>query len=77
MTETLNKLIINCETKEEQYIPLTEQEIIELEEMASKYAEEQVIREQEASAREAAKESAKSKLSALGLTEEEIAALTK
>ena len=53
------------------------EEIAQREADAAAFAEEQAAREAAAAAEAAAKESAKSKLSALGLTDEEIAALSK
>lgn len=77
MTETLMKLVVNCETGETQEIPLTAEEIAQRELDAAAYAEQQAAQEAEAAAIAAAKESAEAKLAALGLSAEEIAALSK
>jgi uncharacterized protein YciW len=72
-----NKIIVNCSTGEVQEIALTAEEITDREALAAEYAE-QLAQEETAKAEvEAAKESAQSKLAALGLTANEIAALTK
>jgi len=60
-----------------QVIELTPEEIAQMEALAAQAAEEQAAREAEAAAVAAAKEAAHSKLAALGLTTEEIAALSK
>jgi hypothetical protein len=75
--ETLNKVVVNCETGETQVVPLTAEEIAQREADAAAYATRKAAEEAEASARAAAKASAESKLVALGLSAEEIAALTK
>lgn len=74
-TEPLMKVIYNCETKEEIVIPMTAEEIAELEEAQKASEAQRVAFEAEQAARQAAKESAIAKLSALGLTAEEAAAL--
>ena len=68
---------INCETGEIQEVELTADEIAQMEADAAKFAEEQAAREAEAAAIQAAKDAAHAKLAALGLTPEEIAALSK
>jgi hypothetical protein len=73
----MNKVIIDCETGNQSYVPLTAGEISAIEQSR---AEDEALRlEQEAAlaVEEAAKESARAKLAALGLTEEEVAALVK
>jgi len=71
------KLIINCETGVQEEIELTDEEVAQLE--ADRQAAEaaQAERDAEAIARGAAKASAEAKLTALGLTADEIAALIK
>ena len=71
------KLVIDCSTGEQTEVELTAEEIAQLE--ASRLAEEerQAILEAEAAAAAEAKASAEAKLAALGLTPEEIAALSK
>lgn len=71
------RIEVNCATGEQTVIELTDAEIAELEALSTKAAEERAARDQEAAAIQAVKESAHAKLIALGLTEEEIAALTK
>jgi hypothetical protein len=68
---------INCETGEETIIELTDAEIAELEATAAQAEADRLAAEQEAAAVAAAKEAAQAKLAALGLTAEEIAALSK
>ena len=75
------KTVVDASTGEVTIQPLTEEEIAELQarvaaleaEEAEAYIEAAAILEAE----EAAKESARAKLAALGLTEEEVAALVK
>jgi hypothetical protein len=76
MTETLTKLVIDCATGEESIVPLTEEELAqrEIDRLAFEEAEAARIAAEEEKA--ALKESANAKLLALGLTEEEIAAIT-
>jgi hypothetical protein len=75
MSETLIALEVNCETGEVIERPLTAEEIAERETQAVLAAEEQAQREAEAQAKADAKAAALAKLLALGLTEEEAAAL--
>ena len=63
------------EGERESIIPLTEAEIQQRELDAQKAAEEQAAREAEAQAKAEAKESARAKLAALGLSDDEVAAL--
>ena len=77
MSETLTKIIVNCETGVVAEVPLTGEEIAQREADATTAAAEQAAREAAEAASLAAKESAQSKLTALGLTTDEIAALTK
>ena len=76
MTETLTKIVVDCSTGEETTVPLTAEEIAQRELDAQAYAEQQALVEAEAVAKAEAKASAESKLALLGLTPEEIAALT-
>jgi hypothetical protein len=71
------RLEINCETGEESIIELTDAEIAQMEADAAQAAEAQAAREAEEAAAQAAKEAAHAKLAALGLTADEIAALSK
>jgi len=68
---------VNCETGEVTERPLTAEELAQREIDATQAATERAAREAEAAATAAAKEAATTKLAALGLTVEEIAALTK
>jgi hypothetical protein len=72
---SLTKAVIDCGTGEAQQIPLTEEEIAQLEldkqNAQARLAEEEAIAAEKA----AALESAKTKLAAIGLTEAEIASL--
>jgi hypothetical protein len=69
------KLVVDCSTGEVQEIELTAEEIAQREADALAAAQAQAEREAQEAAQAALKESAKAKLAALGLTEEEIAAL--
>lgn len=75
MTETLYKVELNCETGEETVTPLTAEEIAEHEASAKAWQAEMAERQAEAKAKAEAKASALAKLAALGLTEEEAAAI--
>jgi hypothetical protein len=68
---------VNCATGEVVERPLTAEELAQREVDAAAYAVEQAEREAAEQAAQAAKESAQSKLAALGLTADEITALTK
>ena len=76
--ETPVKIVIDLskpEGEREQIIPLTADEIAEREALALQAAQEQAEREAAEAQRQANKESAKAKLAALGLSDEEVAAL--
>jgi hypothetical protein len=75
MTDT--KIVVNCETGETTVVTLTSEEIAQRETDAAAFAVEQAAREAAEAAAQAAKESAQAKLAALGLTADEIAALSK
>lgn len=78
MTQTLTKLIIDLskpEGEREQVVPLTPEEIAQHEADAARFAQEQAEREAAEAQRQVNKESAKAKLAALGLTDEEVTAL--
>lgn len=77
MSETLKKLVINVEKGTQEYVDLTPAEIAERDQMQAQAAEEQAAREAAAQAEADAKLSAQAKLQALGLTGDEIAALSK
>ena len=71
------KLIVDCSTGETTEVELTAEEIAQREADAAAFAAEQAAREAEEASRLAAKGAAQQKLMSLGLTAEEIAALTK
>ena len=77
MTDTLIAIEVNCETNEVVERPLTAEEISAREAAAVQAEVDRIAREAEEAAALAAKESAQAKLAALGLTPEEIAALSK
>jgi len=68
---------VNCTTGETSIIELTDAEIAQMEADAAAHAVAQAEADAAQAAVEAARASANEKLSALGLTTEEIAALTK
>jgi hypothetical protein len=68
---------VNCTTGEVIERPLTAEELAQREADAAAYAVAEAEREATETAAQAAKESAQAKLTALGLTAEEIAALSK
>lgn len=71
------KIIVDCSTGISTEVELTAEEIAQMEADAAKFTEEQAAREAEEAAKAAAKASAEAKLASLGLTAEEIAALSK
>ena len=75
MTDT--KIVVNCETGETTVVTLTAEEIAQREADAAAFAAAEAERVAAEEAAQAAKESAQAKLAALGLTAEEIAALSK
>lgn len=77
MTEILTKLVIDCSTGEESVIPLTEEEIAQRDADRLAFEEAEAARVAAEAEQEALKASANNKLKALGLTDEEIAAITK
>jgi len=77
MTEILKKIVVNCETGEQTEVPLTAEEIAQREADAAAYAEQQAIAEAEAAQIASDKADAIAALVALGLTEAQIAALSK
>jgi hypothetical protein len=74
MTETLTKIVVNCETGVQEVLPLTDAELAQRETDAAAYAAQKAIEEAEAAAKATAKASAEAKLKALGLSDAEIAA---
>jgi hypothetical protein len=77
MSDTPIKIEVNCETGIAVEVPLTAEEIAQRELDAIAAATAQAEREATEAAEADAKASAQAKLSALGLSAEEIAALTK
>ena len=78
MPETPVKVVVDLskpEGERESIIPLTAEEIAQREADAAQAAIEQAAREAEAQAKAEAKESARAKLAALGLSDDEVAAL--
>lgn len=76
MADTPKKLIVDLEKGTHEYVDLTPQEIAEMDQRQAESAEQQLLREQDAAAKEALKESAKAKLVAgEPLTEDEAAVL--
>ncbi len=75
MSDTPTKVIGNCETGVTEVLPLTAQEIADLEAARLAAEDQKAAAEAEAEAKAAAKASARAKLAKLGLTEDEIAAL--
>ena len=73
----MEKVIVDCSTGTTEVVPLTADEIAELEASAAQAEADRVVAEAEAAAKAEAKASGEAKLAALGLTSEEIAALTK
>jgi hypothetical protein len=76
MTEILTKLVVDCSTGISTEIPLTEEELAQREIDRLAFEETEAARIAAEEEKAALKESANSKLLALGLTEEEIAAIT-
>jgi len=77
MSDTPKKLVVDLEKGTQEYIDLTPAEIAERDQMAAEAATAQAAREAAAAAEADAKLAAQAKLQALGLTGEEIAAITK
>lgn len=71
------RIEINCETGVESIIELTDAEVAQMQADAAEAAARQAAEEAAAAAAAEAKASAQAKLAALGLTPEEIAALSK
>lgn len=75
--ERPTKIVVDCSTGEQSVVELTDEEIAQLEADRAAWAADQEKREAEDRAKAEAKASAEAKLASLGLTPEEIAALTK
>lgn len=76
MTDRPTKLIVDCSTGEQTVEFLTDEEIAQLEIDRANWEAERAAAEAAAAAKAEAKASALAKLAALGLTEEEAAAIT-
>jgi hypothetical protein len=74
-TDTPTKVIVDCSTGEETILPLTADEIAQLKTDRAQAEADRAAAQAEADAKAEAKASALAKLAALGLTEEEAAAL--
>lgn len=77
MADKPTKLIVDCSTGEQTVVELTADEIAQLEADRQAAEAERAAREAEEQAKAEAKASAEAKLASLGLTAEEIAALSK
>jgi hypothetical protein len=71
------KIIVDCSTGVTTEVELTAAEIAEREVMAAEYATQEAAKDAAVAAKAAAKASGETKLKALGLSDAEIAALTK
>lgn len=77
MADRPTKLIVDCSTGEQTVVELTDEEIEQMEVDRQAAEAERAAREAEEQAKAEAKASAEAKLASLGLTAEEIAALSK
>ena len=75
MAETLTKMIVDCSTGEETIVPLTDVEITELRARQAEMEAEEQARQNAIAQKQADKDAAIAKLTALGLTEAEALAL--
>jgi len=76
MTDTPKKLIVDLEKGTQEYIDLTPAEIAERDQQAAQAEVDRAARAAEEVAKADAKLAAQAKLAALGLTGEEVAAIT-
>jgi hypothetical protein len=76
MSKEYTKAVVNCSTNQVEHIPMTAEEITEHEKAIADFADKEAKREAEAQAKADAKLAAQAKLQALGLTGEEITAIT-
>jgi len=77
MAETPTKVVVDCTTGVTEVLPLTTAEIADMETARVAAKDQKAAADAAAAVVAAAKESANAKLTALGLTAEEIAALSK
>ena len=71
----MNKLVVNCETGQQSFVPLSSEEIAKREQDAIEAEQRETQRLAELKAKAEAKASALAKLQTLGLTEDEATAL--
>jgi hypothetical protein len=76
MTEVITKLVVDCSTGIATEVPLTTEELAQRETDRLAYEAQEAERLAAEEAKEALKASANAKLTALGLTADEIAAIT-
>ena len=76
MDEVITKLVVDCSTGEATEVPLTTEELAQRETDRLAYEAQEAERLAAQEAKETAKASANAKLKALGLTADEIAAIT-
>jgi hypothetical protein len=76
MSDKPMKLIVDLAKGTQEYVPLTTAEIAELDQMAAQAEADRAEREANDAAKADAKLAAQAKLAALGLTGEEVAAIT-
>ena len=76
MTDTPKKLLVDIAKGTHEYVDLTPAEIAERDQMAAQAATDRAAREAEEQAKADAKLAAQAKLAALGLTGEEVSAIT-
>jgi len=77
MSEVLTKVVVDCSTGQQEIIPLTAEEIADLETSRLQAEADRLVAEEAAAAAAATKASGIAKLIALGLTEEEANNLVK
>jgi hypothetical protein len=77
MSDTPKKLVVDLAKGTQEYIDLTPAEIAERDQQAAEFAARKAEDDAKAQAEADAKLAAQAKLSALGLTGEEVAAITK
>jgi hypothetical protein len=77
MTEIITKIVVDCSTGETITVPLTEEELAQREADRLAWETSEAARLAAEAEQEALKASANAKLAALGLTEDEIAAITR
>ena len=76
MTDTYTKAIVDCQTGKVTHTPMTTEEIEEHQKMIAEATESEAKRVADEAAKADAKLAAQAKLAALGLTGEEVAAIT-